>query len=228
MRPPPILLILGALFLLGGLYVAARSLLRLLTTLRAARTFGAPYKRGQIGDRALGFLMALPLAPAGALLLALALAQAAFQPTVAGGPLRVGTIEAVRSGWGRTTVTLNPDPAYPERRTLEGGIDGARWAVVGDFLEWAPGVRWLGLVPAHRVRALAGADDVGGGGTRGQRVVPIDAAPRLAVLLLSLDRWLPMLKVRQGATPWLPQAATSRAILYATPDGYLVDQVSIP
>jgi len=228
MRPPPLLLILGVLFLLGGLYVAARSLLRLLTTIRASRTYGAPYKRGQIADRFLGFLMALPLPPCGAFLLVLSLGQAAFQPTAAVGPLKVADLDAARSGWGRTTVTLTPDPAYPEHRTLEGSIDGARWAVVGDFLDWAPGVRWLGLVPAHRVRALAGADDVGGGGTRGQRLVPIDAPPRMALLLLALDRWLPMLTVREGATPWLPQAAKSRAVLYATPDGYLVDQVAIP
>src|SRR6185436_18587327 len=88
MRPPPLLLILGVLFLLGGLYIAARSLLRLLTTIRASRTFGAPYKRGQIADRFLGFLMALPLAPCGGFLLVLALGQAAFQPIAAGGPLK--------------------------------------------------------------------------------------------------------------------------------------------
>jgi hypothetical protein len=228
MRPPPLLLILGVLFFGGGLYVAARSLLRLLATIRASRTYGAPYRRGQIADRALGFLMSLPLAPCGAALLVLALGQAAFQATVAGAPLKVGELEGVRSGWGRTTVTIVPDAAYPERRTLEGSIEGARFAVVGDFLDWAPGVRWLGLVPAHRLRALAGADDVGGGGARGQRVVRIDAAPRLAGLLLSLDRWLPMLTVREGSTPWLPQAAQTRATLYVTSEGYVVDSVAVP
>jgi len=36
------------------------------------------------------------------------------------------------------------------------------------------------------------------------------------------------LKVREGATPWLPQATKARGALYVTPDGYLVDQASIP
>ena len=227
MRPPPLLLVLGVLFLLGGLYVALRSLLRLAQVIRASRTFGAPYKRGQIADRAIGFLMSLPLAPCGALLAILALGQAAFQPTSPGAPVKVADLGAERAGWGRTSVTITFDPAYPERRALEGAIDGARWAVIGDFLDWSPGVRFLGLVPAHRVRALAGADDVGGGGARGGRVVPIDAAPRAATWLLALDRWLPMLTVRTGSSPWLPQVEKGRGTLWATPDGYVVDQASI-
>lgn len=228
MRPPPLLLILGVLFLAGGLYVVARSLLRLLQSLRASRTFGAPYKRGQIADRFVGLLMALPLPPCGALLLVLALGQSAFQPTVTGQPLKVAELDVSRAGWGTTGVRLQPEPGYPEGRTLEGTIEGARWAVVGDFLDWSPGVRFIGLVPAHRVRALAGASDVGGGGTRGQREVAIDAAPRMARCLLALDRWLPMLKVHEGSTPWLAPVERGRAVLYATTEGYLVDQVAQP
>jgi hypothetical protein len=226
MRPPPLLFALGVLLFVAGVILFARSLRRFAAAVRAKYTYGAPYRSGQIADRALSLLFPLPLAPTGALCLVLALGQAAFQPTLPGEPVKVADLDATRSGWGRTRVTLTPDPAYPERRTLEGEIEGARYAVLGDFLDWAPGVRWLGLVPAHRLRALAGAADVDGGGTRGRRLQPIDALPRMARWLVALDPWLPMLTVRTGASPWLPQAERSVAVLYVTPEGYLADAVA--
>jgi len=139
--------------------------------------------------------------------------------------VRVGRIDASRAGWGKTAVRLAPDPLYPERRLLEGEIEGARWAVSGDFLDWAPGVRWLGLRPAHRVRALIGTGDPSGTAPT-QRVVTIDAPPSAARLLLRCSRWIPFLTVRRNASPWIVPAERAVAVLYATPDGYVADTAS--
>jgi hypothetical protein len=213
-----VLLAIGALIFL-------RSAWRLVLVVRARFTYGAPYRAGQIGDRLLGLVMTLPVAPAGAVLLGVALAQGAFQPTRPGEAVRVGRIDASRAGWGKTAVRLAPDPLYPERRLLEGEIEGARWAVSGDFLDWAPGVRWLGLRPAHRVRALIGTGDPSGTGPT-QRIVPIDAPPSMARLLLRCSRWIPFLTVRRNASPWIVPADRAVAVLYATPEGYVADTAS--
>jgi hypothetical protein len=225
MGPPAPLVILAVALLALGALIASRAAWRLANVVRARFTYGAPYRAGQIGDRLLGFAMTLPVAPAGAVLLGLALAQGAFQPTRPDEAVRVGRLDASRSGWGKTAVRLAPDPLYPERRPLEGEIEGARWAVSGDFLDWSPGVRWLGLRPAHRVRALVGTGDPTGTGPT-QRVVTIDAPPSAARLLLAWSRWVPFLRVRRNASPWIVPAARAVAVLYATPEGYLADSVS--
>lgn len=228
MGPPIPLTAIAAILLLGGAVLLLRSLVRLAATVRARFTRGAPYRRGQIGDRLFGLALAALLAPSGAVLLVLALGQAAFQPVHPGEAVRVGQVETSRPGWGRTRVVFTPDPAYPERRSLDGEIEGARWAIVGDYLDWEPGVRWLGLVPAQRVRGLIGAADVGGGAAAGGTQAPIDAMPRMARRLVSWDRWLPVLRVRTVSTPWFPQADRAIAILYATPDGYVTDRAALP
>jgi hypothetical protein len=223
MTAPPVLETLAVLTLLCGAALFCRSLWRLGAALRARRTRGAPYARGQITDRAISLAMTVPVAPAGALALLLALAQGAFQPTAPGDVVRVGRVEAHRAGWARTTVVLTPDPAYPEGRVLQGEIEGARWAISGDFLDWAPGVRWLGLRPAQRVRALLGSADPGGMASGPGAVTVIDAPPRAAVLLLRWARWLPFLTVRRGASSWFAPADRTVGILYATPEGYIAD-----
>jgi hypothetical protein len=217
--------ILAVVLIAFGALIAWRAARRLVITVRARFTYGAPYRAGQIGDRLLGFVMTLPVAPLGAMLLWLALAQGAFQPTRPDEAVRVGRLDASRSGWGRTAVRLSPDPLYPERRLLEGEIEGSRWAVVGDFLEWAPSVRWLGLRSAHRVKALIGTGDPSGTGPA-QRVVTIDAPPSAARLLLRWSSWIPFLKVRRNASPWIVPAERAVAVLYATPEGYLADSAS--
>jgi hypothetical protein len=219
--------IIGAVLAVAGGVLLGRALLRLAVTMRARFTYGAPYKRGMALDRALGVLLTLPLLPLGSLLVLLGLAQHAFQPTLPEAPVRVGRVEARRSGWGRTTVQLAPDPGYPEQRLLEGEIAGARWAIVGDFISWAPGVRWLGLVPGHRVRVLVASADTTGMSTGAARpVVPIDAPPRLALALLRLRRVLPVLTVRQATSSWFEPAERRIVILYATREGYVADQVA--
>ena len=219
--------IIGAVLAVAGGVLLARALFRLGVTIRARFTYGAPYRRGMAVDRALGVLLTLPLLPLGSLLVLMGLAQHAFQPTRPEAPVRVGRVEARRSGWGRTAVQLAPDPSYPERRLLEGEIAGARWAIVGDFISWAPGVRWLGLVPGHRVRALVASADTTGMSTGTARpVVPIDAPPRLALDLLRLRRVLPILTVRQSTSTWFDPAERRIVILYATREGYVGDEVA--
>ena len=106
MGPPPPLVILAVVLLaLGGL-ILLRAARRLVIVVRARFTFGAPYHRGQIGDRLLGLVMTLPVAPLGVVLLWLALAQGAFQSTHPGEAVRVGRLDASRSGWGTTAVRL--------------------------------------------------------------------------------------------------------------------------
>ena len=228
MHPPIPLTVIAGILAIGGAILTLRSLARLAGAIGAKFRRGAPYHRGQIADRLLGLVMTLPLAPAGAALAVLALGQAAFQPVPPGDPVRVAEIESAKAGWGKTVVRLEPDPAYPESRRLEGEIAGARWAIVGTFIDWDPGVRWLGLVPAHRVHGIMGADDVGGAATAGGRVIPIDAMPRMARMLLAWDRYLPMLRVRTGSTPWFPPSDRTIAILYVTPEGYLTDRAALP
>lgn len=222
MPPPPVLLTLAALCLVGGLGLALRALRRVAAAWRARVTYGAPYRRGTLADRLLGLLLTLPLIPLGALGLWLALAQAAFQPVMPGSVVRVGRIDASRQGWARTSIRLTPDPGYPEARPLDGSIDGARWAVAGDFLEWAPGVRWLGLRPAQRVRVLLGSPDPNGTAAGGA-IVALDAAPRAAEALLRFARYLPFLRLKREASPWFAPAEKGVVVLYATTDGYLAD-----
>jgi hypothetical protein len=219
---------IAAVLLLAGVAILARALARLAAAIRARYTQGAPYRRGQIADRALAAALTLPVAPLGAVMLAIALGQAAFQPVSTTGPVRVGEMEIAKAGWGRTAVHLTPDAAYPESRALAGEVEGARWTVVGDFLDWDPGVRWLGLVPAHRVRGLAGAGDSTGGTVSAARTVPIDAPPRLARQLLAWDRYLPMLRVRTGSASWMPPSSRAVAILYVIPEGYVADRAGLP
>ncbi|HYV85682.1 MAG TPA: hypothetical protein VFB49_07220 [Patescibacteria group bacterium] len=225
MGPPAPLVILAVLLLAAGALILLRAARRLAAVVRARFTFGAPYAAGQITDRLLGLAMTLPVAPLGAALLWLALAQGAFQATRPDEAVRVGRLDASRSGWGRTAVRLSPDPLYPETRLLDGEIEGSRWAVTGEFLDWAPGVRWLGLRPAHRVRALIGTGDPSGTAPK-QSTVAIDAAPSAARLLLRSARWIPFLTVRQGASPWIAAGGRSVAVLYATSAGYLADTAS--
>jgi len=228
MPPPMPLTAIAAVLILAGAALFLRSLWRLGAAIRARNTQGVPYHRGQIGDRAFGLVLTLPLAPLGGVMLAIALGQAAFQPVHPGEPVRVGTMEIAKAGWGKTEVRFTPDAAYPEQRVLEGRVEGARWTVVGDFLDWDPGVRWLGLVPAHRVRGLAGAADVTGGAITPARTIPIDAAPEMARRLLAWDDWLPMLRVRTGSASWMPPYERAAAILYVTPEGYVTDRAGIP
>jgi hypothetical protein len=225
MGPPAPLVILAVLLLGAGALILLRAARRLVLVVRARFTFGAPYRAGQITDRLLGLLMTLPMAPLGAAFLWLALAQGAFQATRPDEAVRVGRLDASRSGWGKTAVRLSPDPLYPETRLLEGEVEGGRWAVTGDFLDWAPGVRWLGLRPAHRVHALLGTGDPSGTGPA-QHLVIIDAAPSAARLLLRSARWIPFLTVRRGASPWILPAGRAVAVLYATSQGYLADTAS--
>jgi len=219
--------ILGAALALAGAVLLGRALWRLAVTGRARFTYGAPYRDGMIIDRTLGLLLTLPVLPAGLLLVLMGLGQHAFQETSPGEPVRVGRIEARKSGWGRTTIQLAPDPLYPERRLLEGEIAGARWAISGDFISWTPGVRWLGLRPGHRVRSLvASADSTGLSSGSARPVVPIDALPRAALVLMSLRPYLPFLTVRQGTSSWFDPAGRRIVILYATREGYVADAVA--
>jgi hypothetical protein len=219
--------IIGAVLVLLGVFLSGRSLWRLVQASRAKFTYGAPYRSGLAADRAFGLFLTLPFAPVGCLLVLLGLGQQAFQETPAGQPVRVGRVEARRSGWGRTRIQLAPDPLYPEQRLLEGEIEGARWAVSGDFISWSPGVRWLGLRPGHRVRSLvASADSTGMSSGASRPIVPIDALPRAASTVLRLRRFLPFLSLRQGTSTWFEPAERRIVILYATREGYVADDVA--
>ncbi|OLD65263.1 MAG: hypothetical protein AUI47_02540 [Acidobacteria bacterium 13_1_40CM_2_68_5] len=150
--------ILAALISTAGIVLCARGSWRLLQAVRARFTYGAPYRSGTIQDRLLGLLLEIPVLLFGAGLAFVALAQADFQPSET--TVRVGQIEARRSGWAKVSVRLVPDPLYPSGRLLEGEIVGARWAVAGDFITWDRSVKWLGLRDGHRVRYLIGANDI--------------------------------------------------------------------
>ncbi len=216
---------LAALISITGVILCARGAWRLLQALRARFTYGAPYRSGTIQDRLLGLLLEIPVLLIGAALAFVALAQAAFQASET--TVRVGQIEAHRSGWARVAVRLVPDPLYPSSRLLEGEIDGARWAVAGDFITWDRSVKWLGLRDGHRVRYLIGVNDTTGT-TRSDRIArtQIDALPAAAARLLTLTRVLPFLKVSTETSSWFPIADRQVMVLYAIGQGYLAEVAS--
>src|SRR3989454_7926929 len=149
--------ILAALISTAGIVLCARGSWRLLQAVRARFTYGAPYRSGTIQDRLLGLLLEIPVLLFGAGLAFVALAQADFQPSET--TVRVGQIEARRSGWAKVSVRLVPDPLYPSGRLLEGEIVGARWGVAGDFITWGRSVKGPGLRGGPRGRHLLRPND---------------------------------------------------------------------
>jgi hypothetical protein len=214
--------IIAILVTLAGIVLCVRGTTRLVRAIRSKFTYGAPYREGMIADRALGLLLEIPVLAAGAALSFLALAQSAYQEI--GGTVRVAQVDARRSGWGKVAVRVVPDPLYPARRVLEGEISGARWAIVGDFVSWSPGVRWLGLRDGHRLRSLLGTNDTTGltPAARADRET-IDPLPWAARRLAQADRLLPFVRVESQASRWFPPAERQVLVLYATPAGYVAD-----
>lgn len=212
----------AAVLLLAGAVLCLRGTLRLARAVRSKFTYGAPYREGMIADRALGLAMEIPVLIAGLALGFLALAQAGYQEV--GGTVRVAQVNAHRTGWGKVGVRVAPDPRYPVQRVLEGEISGARWAIVGDFVSWSPGVRWLGLRNGHRVRFLLGTNDTTGltSSAKVDREL-LDPLPWAARRLARWDRLLPFMTVREEASPWLPLADRQVMVLYATAAGYVAD-----
>jgi len=155
----------------------------------------------------------------------LSLGQAEFQPDAS--TVRVGQIEARRSGWAKVSVRLVPDPLYPSSRAMEQEITGARWAVVGDFITWDRSLRWLGFRDGHRVRYLIGASDTTGM-TRADRIerALLDPLPRAAARLLSPARFVPFLQIHSESSQWFPVADRQVMILYAIGPGYLAEVAS--
>ncbi len=214
--------VLAAILAVAGCVTAVRAAARVAQATRARFTYGAPYREGAIQDRLLGLLMTIPVLFLGIGLGFLAWAQVGFQEDR--GTVRVGQIEAHRSGWGKVAVRFVPDPLYPGRQVLEGEVSGARWAVAGDFIVWDRGVRWLGLRDGQRLRYLLGTRDTTGlspgAGDERTTLEPLsDAASRL----MKVARFLPFLKVRTEASQWLPLAERQVMTLYAIGPGYLVE-----
>jgi hypothetical protein len=218
--------ILAALLVLAGLVIFARSLRGVVRSIRARFTYGAPYRRGTIADRLLGLAMTLPVLFLGLGLLFLAWGQSSFQRSDAG-TVRVARVEARRSGWGKVTVRIVPDPLYPAAHLLEGEVSGARWAVAGDFISWSRDLKWLGLTDGHRVRYLFGTRDTTGTSTgSGEERTRLESPPPSAALLMKAARYLPFLTVRIQASPWFPLAERQIMTLYVIGPGYLADIVA--
>ena len=217
--------IVAAIVSFAGVLLCARGTFRLVQSVRARFTFGAPYRSGTIQDRLLGLLLEIVVLLVGAALAFLALGQADFQPNES--TVRVGQIEARRSGWAKVQIRLVPDPLYPSSRAMEGEIAGARWALVGDFIAWDRGLKWLGLRDGHRLRYLIGANDTTGM-TRADRVerALLDPLPGAAARLLSVARFIPFLKVRTESSPWFPVTDRQVMVLYAIGPGYLAEVAS--
>ncbi len=217
--------IFAVLTSLVALIIMTRSLLRTARSIRARFTYGAPYRTGTIADNLVGLLMTLPLSLLAAGLVFLAVAQAGFQPDT--NTVRVAHVEARRSGWATLKVRVAPDPGYPADHLLQGEITGARWAIVGTFVRWDQGVRWLGLHDGHRMRHLIGTNDTTGT-TPPDRTdrTPIDVLPPVSAALVRVARWVPFLTVHEEASPWFPMAEKQILIVYATGNGYLAETVA--
>ncbi len=222
---PSRLEVIAAVLALAGIVMCARSLGRVLQVTRARFTYGAPYRSGMISDRLLGLLMTLPVLALGLALGFLAWAQDDFQANE--GTVRVGRVEARRSGWGKVAVRLLPDPLYPGRSVIEGEVSGARWAIAGDFITWDRGVKWIGLRDGHRVRYLFGTRDTTGTTPASkEETTVLEPLPPAAARLLEVARFLPFLRVHAEASPWFPLAERQVMTLYAIGPGYLADVVA--
>jgi len=217
--------VVAAIVSIAGIVLCARGSYRLIASVRARFTLGAPYRSGTIQDRLLGLLLEIVVLLAGAVLGFLALGQAAFQPDAA--TVRVGQIEARRSGWAKVSVRLVPDPLYPKGRVMEQEISGARWAVLGDFITWDRSLGWLGFRDGHRVRYLIGTSDTTGTTptSRVERAL-LDPLPRAAERLLSVARYIPFLQVRSESSSWFPVTDRQVMVLYAIGPGYLAEVAS--
>ena len=77
--------IIAAIVSFAGVLLCARGTFRLVQSVRARFTFGAPYRSGTIQDRLLGLLLQIVVLLVGAALAFLALGQADFQPNEASG-----------------------------------------------------------------------------------------------------------------------------------------------
>lgn len=217
--------VIAALVSIGGLVLCVRGSWRLIQAIRARFTYGAPYRSGTIQDRLFGLLLEIPILLLGAALAFLSLAQSAFQPNET--TVRVGQIEARRSGWARASVRLMPDPLYPADRLLEGEIGGAKWAVAGDFITWEPGIKWLGFHDGHRVRSLIGTNDSTGMTPAGRvERTQIDSLPFAAARLASAARFLPFLRIHTETSTWFPITDRQVMVLYAIGPGYLAEIAS--
>lgn len=217
---------IAAVLIVAGLVMGARSTARVARAIRNRFTYGAPYREGMIADRVLGLLMTLPVLLLGGCLAFFAWGQSVFQPNE-GGTVRVGRIEARRSGWGKVAVRFMPDPLYPARGILDGEVSGARWAIAGDFITWDRGVKWLGLRDGQRLRYLLGSRDTTGlsPGESEQRT-PIEPLPGPAAGLVRLAPFIPILKVRTEASSWFPIADRAVMTVYAIGPGYLAEVVT--
>src|SRR5262245_41487433 len=218
--------VIAGVVLVAGLALCTRGVWRLVRSIRARFTYGAPYRSGTIQDRLFGLLLEIVVLLLGAGLAFLALGQAEFQANET--TVRVGQIDARRSGWAKTSVRLVPDPRYPSGRALDGEITGARWAVVGDFITWASGLKWLGVKDGDRVRYLIGASDTTGT-TPSQRIerALLDPLPPAAARLLAVARYIPFLKVWQESSDWFAVTDRQVMVLYAIGPGYLAETASV-
>lgn len=208
-----------------GLYLVVRGLVLLARAVRARYTLGAPYRRGTIADRLTGLPFRLSFLLIGLALGGIALAQSSFQDTRE--TVRIGRLESRRAGWGGTAITFRPDPLYVDARILEGEIAGARWAVVGTFIEWSPEVGWLGFRDGHRLHHLLGTPNTTGttSAESGEMVI-LAPLPPAAKMLVACDRFLPFMRARTIASKWFPQARRRAMSLYATGEGYLAETVA--
>jgi len=212
----------AVLLVAAGLLLTVRTTLRLVRAIRARFTYGAPYRKGMIADRALGLLLVLPILAAGGMMVFLSLAMAPFQNDAE--TIRVGRIEARSQGWGRTAVVFRPDPGYPGRANLEGEIAGSRWAIGGDFVTWDASVSWLGLHSGHRLRYLLGTRDPSGlSKDDGSSRAVLEELPASAAALVANARFIPFMDVKVQASQWIRPASLQVIDVHAGPHGYLAD-----
>lgn len=216
--------VFGVLLLVLGVLLFVGSATRLYRAIRAKHTYGAPYRDGTASDRFVALLIVSPITLVGMTMFALALAQAGLQRV--GGTVRVGQMEVGRPGWASTAVRILPDSDYPERRVLEGKVSGARWAIAGTFVTWAPGVRWLGLRNGHRVTQLVGTQNTTGmTGEEQLDTDVLDSLPLMTRGLVLVDPYVPFLTVYTAFSPWYSPTEKRSMVLHAYEAGYMAEDL---
>lgn len=218
---PERLEILAAILMSVGVLLCGFSTWRLARAVRACYTWGAPYRRGQIADRLVALLLTFPVLLAGLAFVFLAVAQSAFQLSET--TTRVGLVATRRSSHNRVAMRFVPDERYPGRQVLEGEVIGARWAVAGDFIDWDPSVRWLGLRSGHRLRYLLGTPDAGGLSRERDDPAVLEPLPPAAAALTRLAPFIPYVNLRTETSSWYPPAEREVRVLYAVGSGYIAE-----
>jgi hypothetical protein len=212
--------VVGALLFLPGLYYTLRFFSGCLRMLYRKFRKGRAYLKGSATDYLVFALGSLCITLAGGFLLAASVLQGGLQAY--DGTVEIGSVRAESREGGRMHLTFDLTEAHPVRQRLEADLQGARWALQGEFLRWRGVPRWLGFASAHRVEAALASNQAMGSPDRPEdHRTPVAGTYEPWYLTSRHPRWVPMAAVQSLRTPWLAAEGATFKIV-ATDEGYVL------